>query len=201
MLLIKQYMLGLMLLTAMDSCYNMEFPMVDEQDPKTDQAQEQTPESSPQYLTATFAGGCFWGTEYVFQQVPGVKATRVGFMGGRTQNPSYKEICYADTNHAEVVQLVYDPQTISYEKLVKVFFKTHDPTTLNRQGPDQRRAERNGRKSQSRLRRLRRISTADCHRNRTRRYILESGELPPGLFQKKSQPPRLPHCGYRRSSQ
>ncbi|MHC4289563.1 MAG: peptide-methionine (S)-S-oxide reductase MsrA [Planctomycetota bacterium] len=136
MLLIKQYMLGLMLLTAMDSCYNMEFPMVDEQDPKTDQAQEQTPESSPQYLTATFAGGCFWGTEYVFQQVPGVKATRVGFMGGRTQNPSYKEICYADTNHAEVVQLVYDPQTISYEKLVKVFFKTHDPTTLNRQGPD-----------------------------------------------------------------
>ena len=108
---------------------------------ETDQTTSSKPEenlsqSDPQYATATFAGGCFWGTEYVFGQVPGVKSTAVGFMGGRVDNPTYKQICYTDTNHAEVVQLRYDPEQISYEKLVKVFFKTHDPTTLNRQGPD-----------------------------------------------------------------
>ena len=93
-------------------------------------------QSREQYPRATFAGGCFWGTEYVFGQVPGVKSTAVGFMGGRVDNPTYRQICYTDTNHAEVVQLRYDPKQISYEKLVKVFFKTHDPTTLNRQGAD-----------------------------------------------------------------
>ncbi|MHC4232323.1 MAG: peptide-methionine (S)-S-oxide reductase MsrA [Planctomycetota bacterium] len=108
---------------------------------ETDQTTSSKPEekrsqSDPQYPLATFAGGCFWGTEYVFGQVPGVKSTAVGFMGGRVDNPTYKQICYTDTNHAEVVQLRYDPDQISYEKLVKVFFKTHDPTTLNRQGPD-----------------------------------------------------------------
>lgn len=137
MLLIKRYMVCLMLLSAMDGCYNSEFPMVNEQDQNTDsKAENEASQSRQQYPTATFAGGCFWGTEYVYSQVPGVKGTRVGFMGGRTDNPSYKQICYTDTNHAEVVQLRYNPETISYEKLVKVFFKIHDPTTLNRQGPD-----------------------------------------------------------------
>ncbi|MHC4961693.1 MAG: peptide-methionine (S)-S-oxide reductase MsrA [Planctomycetota bacterium] len=100
------------------------------------QTKKEMLDSEEGYQMATFAGGCFWGTEYVFQQVPGVKSTAVGFMGGRVDNPTYKQICYTDTNHAEVVQLRYDPGQISYEKLVKVFFKTHDPTTLNRQGPD-----------------------------------------------------------------
>ena len=137
MLSVKRYMVCLMLLSAMDGCHNWEFPMVNEQDQDADiKAENEVSQSPQQYPTATFAGGCFWGTEYVFQQVPGVKATRVGFMGGRTRDPSYKQVCYSDTNHAEVVQLRYDPEQISYEKLVKVFFKTHDPTTVNRQGPD-----------------------------------------------------------------
>ena len=126
-----------MLLSAIQGCSNRESPMVNETDHSTDSKTESDlSQSGQQYPTATFAGGCFWGTEYVFGQVPGVKSTAVGFMGGRVDNPTYKQICYTDTNHAEVVQLRYDPDQISYEKLVKVFFKTHDPTTLNRQGPD-----------------------------------------------------------------
>lgn len=97
---------------------------------------EMSEQNTGDFSKATFAGGCFWGVEHNFRRVPGVLSTEVGFMGGRTDNPSYKEICYEDTNHAEVVQLSYDPKKISYEKLVKVFFKLHDPTTMNRQGPD-----------------------------------------------------------------
>jgi peptide-methionine (S)-S-oxide reductase len=130
-------MVCLMLLSAIEGCSNRESPMVNEKDQNaSSKAVNELSQSDQQYPTATFAGGCFWGTEYVFGQVPGVKSTAVGFMGGRVDNPTYKQICYTDTNHAEVVQLVYDPQKISYEKLVKIFFKTHDPTTLNRQGPD-----------------------------------------------------------------
>ncbi len=131
---VMRYMLMLLLSIG---CEKPEFSMVDEQGQNaSSQAEKEMPKSRQSYPTATFAGGCFWGAEYVFQQVPGVKATRVGFMGGRTDNPSYKQICYTDTNHAEVVQLKYDPKTISYEKLANIFFKIHDPTTLNRQGPD-----------------------------------------------------------------
>ncbi|MHC4552609.1 MAG: peptide-methionine (S)-S-oxide reductase MsrA [Planctomycetota bacterium] len=85
---------------------------------------------------ATFAGGCFWGIEHNFRRIPGVEKTAVGFMGGRTKNPSYREICYTNTNHAEVVHLAFDPNEVSYEQLVRIFFIMHDPTTLNRQGPD-----------------------------------------------------------------
>lgn len=94
------------------------------------------PEIPERYQTAAFAAGCFWGVEYTYQHVPGVINTRVGFMGGHVDNPTYKQVCYTDTNHAEVVQLAYDPEKISYEQLVRIFFLIHDPTTLNRQGPD-----------------------------------------------------------------
>jgi peptide-methionine (S)-S-oxide reductase len=85
---------------------------------------------------ATFGAGCFWGVEAAFMQVPGVIETAVGFMGGRTQNPSYKQVCYEDTGHAEVVHLTYDPSKVKYDQLLEVFWSNHDPTQLNRQGPD-----------------------------------------------------------------
>jgi peptide-methionine (S)-S-oxide reductase len=86
--------------------------------------------------TATFAGGCFWGVEAAFRQVPGVKATAVGFMGGRLDQPSYEDVCYRDTGHAEVVQVEFDPARVSFAQLLAVFFESHDPTQFNRQGPD-----------------------------------------------------------------
>jgi peptide-methionine (S)-S-oxide reductase len=110
--------------------------MTNNQQQRTPSEANQDPSLSDQYPVATFGGGCFWGVEYNFGRVPGVKATRVGFMGGHVDNPSYKQVCYTDTNHAEVVQLRYDPEIVTYEQLVKIFFILHDPTTLNRQGPD-----------------------------------------------------------------
>ena len=85
---------------------------------------------------ATFGAGCFWGVEAAFQQVEGVVSTTVGYMGGRMINPTYEDVCTDKTGHAEVVQVEYDPSVVSYEKLLEVFWNTHDPTTLNRQGPD-----------------------------------------------------------------
>jgi peptide-methionine (S)-S-oxide reductase len=85
---------------------------------------------------ATFGAGCFWGVESVFRQVPGVTDAAVGYAGGRTQNPTYQEVCTDRTGHAEVVQLEYDPAKVSFEQLLEVFWQIHDPTQLNRQGPD-----------------------------------------------------------------
>ena len=85
---------------------------------------------------ATFGNGCFWCTEAIFQQLKGVKKVVPGYTGGEVINPSYKEVCNGATGHAEAIQITYDPQIISYRELLDVFFYTHDPTTLNRQGAD-----------------------------------------------------------------
>ena len=85
---------------------------------------------------AVFAGGCFWGVEAIFQELDGVIDTTVGYTGGKTENPTYKDICYKETGHAEAIEIVYDPAKISYEKLLTYFWRLHDPTTMNRQGPD-----------------------------------------------------------------
>lgn len=86
--------------------------------------------------TATFAGGCFWCTEAVFLELKGVQSVVSGYIGGKTLNPSYEEICNGDTGHAEAIQISFNPNEISFEELLEIFFATHDPTTLNRQGND-----------------------------------------------------------------
>jgi len=86
--------------------------------------------------TATFGNGCFWCTEAIFQKVPGVNKVQSGYSGGNTPDPTYKDICTGKTNHAECLNIIFDPAQVSYEDLLKVFWETHDPTTLNRQGND-----------------------------------------------------------------
>jgi len=85
---------------------------------------------------ATFGGGCFWCTEAVFQMMPGVKSVASGYAGGRKENPTYQEVCSGQTGHAEVIQVEFDPRTVSYDQLLETFWEAHDPTTLNRQGAD-----------------------------------------------------------------
>jgi peptide methionine sulfoxide reductase msrA/msrB len=85
---------------------------------------------------AYFAGGCFWGIEYYFQNLEGVISTKVGYMGGNTKNPTYKQVCNGKTGHTEALEVIFDSSKVGFEKLAKLFFEIHDPTQKNRQGPD-----------------------------------------------------------------
>ena len=99
-------------------------------------AQNNGNDMDKQQAIATFGNGCFWCTEAIFQQLKGVSSVLPGYTGGKVKNPTYKEVCTGTTGHAEAIQIIYDPRTISYRELLDVFFYTHDPTTLNRQGND-----------------------------------------------------------------
>jgi peptide-methionine (S)-S-oxide reductase len=88
------------------------------------------------YKKATFGAGCFWGVEAAFGKVPGVVSTEAGYMGGTLKNPTYEDVCTGKTGHAEVVQITYDPDKVSYGHLLDIFWSVHDPTQMNRQGPD-----------------------------------------------------------------
>ena len=89
-----------------------------------------------QQETATFAAGCFWGVEMTFRQVPGVLDAIVGYTGGHTENPSYREVCSDTTGHAEAIEITFDPGIVTYDQLLDLFWQMHDPTQVNRQGPD-----------------------------------------------------------------
>ena len=93
--------------------------------------------SSDRFATATFGGGCFWCMEAVFQNLPGIIKITSGFAGGTTANPTYEQVCTGQTGHAEAIQIIYNPATVSYNQLLDLFWRAHDPTTLNRQGADQ----------------------------------------------------------------
>ncbi len=99
-------------------------------------AEPQGDEGAPKLAKATFAGGCFWCTEAVYAEIKGVEAVTSGYIGGKVPNPTYKDVCTGLTGHAEAIEIEYDPAVVPFEKLLEVFFATHDPTTLNRQGAD-----------------------------------------------------------------
>lgn len=102
----------------------------------TPSTQPTTREMPVQTETATFAAGCFWGVQSTFEKIPGVLGTRVGYSGGSMPNPTYEDVCTDAAGHAESIEIVFDPQKVSYQTLLNIFFDNHDPTTMNRQGPD-----------------------------------------------------------------
>lgn len=112
---------------------NMDSPAEPKEATKVD---DRKTELEPKLEVAMFGAGCFWGVEATFRKVPGVVDTAVGYSGGHTKNPTYKEVCTDKTGHAEVIRIEFDPVKVSYRQLLEVFWSNHDPTTVNRQGPD-----------------------------------------------------------------
>jgi len=135
--------IGLMIVLAVPLFYSMQksdSPRSSSTEPlagdTTEEMNAGNEEPMAKTKTATFGAGCFWGVESVFQQLDGVVSTDVGFMGGKAQSPSYRQVCTDLTGHAEVVRIEYDPEKIGYDRLLDVFFQMHDPTQVNRQGVD-----------------------------------------------------------------
>jgi peptide-methionine (S)-S-oxide reductase len=121
------------------SCLGLDAPITWAQNEKETRVDESSAESTPTgspIQIATFGGGCFWCVEAVFENMKGVKQVVSGYAGGRNANPTYQQVCTGRTGHAEVCQIYYDPSEVTFDELLEVFWKTHDPTTLNRQGPD-----------------------------------------------------------------
>lgn len=137
--MIKQYGMKLFL-TGMLVTLGTLFSCAQKQNAKKNTSKDMTTNTNGSVTTptdtATFGTGCFWCTEAIFQQLDGVIKSTSGYSGGQVANPSYKEICTGTTGHAEVIQVVYDPAKITFDELLEVFWQTHDPTTLNRQGND-----------------------------------------------------------------
>jgi len=123
-------LMTILLPALMVSCQAKDKNMTESITPKQADSMEQ------QLETATFAGGCFWCTEAVFLEIDGVKSVRPGYIGGKRENPTYEQVCSGATGHAEAIEIVFDPSKVTYDELLEIFFATHDPTTLNRQGND-----------------------------------------------------------------
>lgn len=146
---------------------------------------------------ATFGGGCFWCIEAVLQRIEGVLSVTSGYSGGTTPNPTYEEVCSGETGHAEAVQVAFDPSFISYEEILDIFWQAHDPTTLNRQGPDtvpstdpssSTRMSSSAKLPRARKRRCRRGSGSHCHAAGASGELLEGRGLSSELLQYPSGP-------------
>ncbi len=152
--------------------------------------------------TATFGAGCFWGVEYVFERVPGVVGTEVGYAGGHTENPTYRDVCSHGTGHAEVLRVEFDPSVVSFEQLLEVFWAMHDPTQVEPPGAGRRRPvpERDlhelGRAAAGRRGLARRgagaVRPADRDRDHARRTVLPGGGLPPAVLRQERARAVLP---------
>jgi peptide-methionine (S)-S-oxide reductase len=133
--------LGILLILSLTACYVYTQTPAGHAEPASTgkpapTTQNIPPDAMARSQQADFAAGCFWGSEATFREVPGVLTTEVGFEGGSTTNPTYEDVCTDKTGHAETVRVTFDPQKVSYQKLLNIFFENHDPTTVDRQGPD-----------------------------------------------------------------